>query len=84
MKRYRGLTRAQQDAFEAIATGVESPWMHPKTREALLAKGLIVEAGKKLLMRDRFGAVHIPVYEVPTHEHIAWCQWCSEHFPAGG
>jgi hypothetical protein len=80
---YKGLTRAQQEAFEQIATGNSLPPMRPRTRDVLLKRGMIFEAGKRVLGRDRFGAIEVPAYEVPTPEHIEWCAWCSAQVEAG-
>ena len=76
----KGLTKIQRDTFEAIACGQDMP-NRPKTLSALIKKGVIVEVGKKVVCKDRFGIVETPVYEVPLVLHLAWCQWCSDNIP---
>lgn len=73
----RGLTAVQLRVFEAIATGHDEG--HPgKTLKSLIAKGLIVSPGMRIVGQDRFGLVEVPVYDVPVSLHIEWCMWCSE------
>lgn len=78
MSRYLGLTQKQTDVLGEIATGNALPYAAPATFRKLIEKGLIVRLGDKVLGRDRFGAVAIPQYEMPTPEHMRFCEWCSE------
>jgi len=74
-----GLSKGVVEVFESIA--VSQPHPHrPAAILTLLHAGLIVQIGERVL-RDRFGEVRIPVYEVPLPVHYQWCQWCSENVP---
>lgn len=75
----KGRSQSQIDAFEAIAIN-EHPNCSKKTLDALLKDNLIVVIGNQELGRDAFGAITVPVYEVPIHHHMQWCQWASEQF----
>lgn len=79
MKTFRRLTKAQNRAFEDVATMNVSVHLD-KTLKALERYGLIQQIGEKVICRDRFGIVTTAVYEVPLPIHIEWCKWCSEHY----
>ena len=72
-----GRSKAAVEVFEAIAINQHPP-LRPKVINSLLKAGLIVKVGDTEL-RDRFGVMKIPVYEVPLPVHWQWCQWCSEN-----
>jgi len=73
----KGRTKAQIAAFEAIAIN-EEPRCSQATLGILEKEGLIKKIGSRELGRDAFGAISVPVYEVPMHVHMQWCQWASE------
>lgn len=72
-----GLSRAQREAFEAIAVN-QPPAASQRTLDALLRRGLIVK-GEDQTQRDALGFYKIPTYYVPLPIHRAWCEWCSEN-----
>lgn len=75
-----GMTAAQRAAFESIATQSGGRIAaHPKTIAALIAKGVIARDRDEIVGRDRFGAIAIPNYYVPTPVHMQWCSWCAEN-----
>ena len=81
MKRFDGLTKAQDEAVQLIAFGGDGRTVHPKTLDVLLRRGLIVQTGEEVICRDRFGVVTAPVYQMPLGEHMRYCQWCADNFP---
>jgi hypothetical protein len=68
------LTPRQQDVLSALAIG-QDEGHHPKTLQALAAKGLIESDQETLPGRL---PVIIQRYYVPLFVHIAWAQWGSE------
>jgi hypothetical protein len=73
-----GMTEAQRRDFELIATG-QRPRGTVGTISALKKAGLIVDAGHKLVGKDRFGDIFIPEWAVPIPIHAQWCKWASEN-----
>ena len=73
-----GRTKAQRAVLDAIGCGDCSPYMAPRTRDALLAAGLIIECGEKVVGRDRFGLITIPEYGMPIPVHMQWCYAVSD------
>ncbi len=78
----KGLSEIQISAFESIAVN-QYPCVPFPTINSLLKRGLIVQAGEKIVGRDRFGLVSIPQFEVPIHHHAQWCAWCDENVDEG-
>lgn len=78
-RRFRGLTKAQENALGLISMG-RPPHASPRTIQALKDAGLITES-QRVVGRDRFGAITVPDYEMPTPVHIEWCSWCADNFP---
>lgn len=72
--KHPGRTVAQRRVLDAIGCGNNSPLMSARTREALLNAGLIVLVGRKIVGRDRFGAITLPEYEMPIPVHMQWCE----------
>jgi hypothetical protein len=70
-------SKSTVEVFEAIAINQPPPY-RPRAINVLLNAGLIVKIGDRVL-RDRFGEIKVPVYEVPLPVHYQWCQWCSEN-----
>jgi hypothetical protein len=68
---------AQRTAFNAIAAGT---FIHASERviAALVEKGIIEEYGTRCVGRDALGNIDVPIYGIPTHLHIQWCEWCSK------
>lgn len=73
----KGMTKAQIEAFEKIATGIPLPPVVMKSLKILEAKGLI-ERGPDKELCDGLGRYRIPQYQVPIGLHMQWCKWCSE------
>lgn len=78
--KHPGKTAAQRRALDEIGSGHFSPPMHPKTRDRLLAEGLIRSYGYKVVGRDRFGEIRIEEFEMPIPVHYQWCQVMSAQF----
>lgn len=74
MKTFEGLNAKQTEALGLIAIGQDSGH-HPRTLEALVRRGFIVE--RKETLRGRFPVV-ISRYSVPFDVHYRWCQWCGK------
>lgn len=72
----KGLTEAQQRAFENIAIG-QSPGCKWPTIDALLKAG-VIERGPSETRRDAMGVYEIPSFVVPLPIHMQWCEWCSQ------
>lgn len=72
-----GRTKAQIEAFEAIAVN-EQPKCSQKTLDALEKAELIKRIGNQEVGRDSLGPITVPIYEVPLHAHMQWCQWAAE------
>ena len=68
-------TKVQRAVFEQIATGNNSPLADKRTISRLLREGLIVQITDKILP-GRF-SVSVKQFEVPTHHHMNWCEWCA-------
>lgn len=73
----KGMTKAQRQWFERIATGASGDLAAKKTIAALLARGVVVRAPDRVL-GDWPLAVHVKVYDIPEPIFRQWCQWCSE------
>jgi hypothetical protein len=71
-----GRSLVQRKAFEAIAINQQAN-VSLRTIDALLKAGLIEKCGDRVVGRDRFGIISIPVYAVPLPIHFAWCEWCA-------
>lgn len=73
----KGMTKAQRQWFERIATGTHGSLVPKKTMAVLLERGLVEHIGNQ-----KFGsgplAVLVKEYDVPIPVHVQWCQWCSE------
>ena len=76
MKRFRGLSEHQQEAFGNIAINNDR-MIHPKTAAVLVGKGLIVEYTEQMSFNDGLPPMHVKRYYVPHHVHIEWCEWCD-------
>jgi hypothetical protein len=72
-----GMTNAQRAAFEAVAAGME-PRAASRTIRALLDCGVLT-CKERVVGRDIFGAIRVPVYELPLSVHMQWCEWCAEN-----
>ena len=71
-----GMTKAQREAFERIATNQIPDCTWP-TIDALLKAG-VIERGPDDVRRDAMGVYIIPSFFIPIPIHIQWCAWCSE------
>ena len=76
MKRFRGLTKAQQKGFERIACNLP-PGCTERTLVALLDAGLIERT--EHAQRTALGTFVHYEHRVPIPVHMEWCEWCSEH-----
>lgn len=72
-----GMTTAQKRDFELIAIG-QRPRGGYKTIAPLKERGVIIDAGHRLVGSDRFGDMFIPEWTVPLPVHEQWCRWASE------
>jgi hypothetical protein len=72
----KGLTKAQRDAFEAVAVN-QVPNCKWDTIDALLKAG-VIERGPDDVRCDAMGVYHVPSFFVPLPIHMQWCAWCSE------
>jgi len=73
----KGMTRAQRDAFERIATN-QTPNCMWLTIDALMAAG-VIERGQDEVRHDALGRYVIPSFYVPLNVHRQWCAWCAQH-----
>jgi hypothetical protein len=71
-----GRSEAQIETFELIAIGRPPPFRRA-TITALERDGLIVKAGTVTVGRDCLGPIEVPVWDMPLHHHMAWCEWCA-------
>ncbi len=71
----QGMTKAQIEAFERIATN-QMPGCPWPTIDVLLSAG-VIERGPSERRRDALGVYDIPSFSVPLPVHIRWCEWCS-------
>lgn len=76
--KHPGRTKAQREALDQIGCGNYSPRMAPRTRDAMLAAGLIQQCGERVVGRDGFGVIAIPEYEMTIPTHMAWCEAVAE------
>ncbi|MBW4460530.1 MAG: hypothetical protein KME47_09855 [Nodosilinea sp. WJT8-NPBG4] len=73
---FNSLTQTQIDCLCAIAFGGSQVW--PKqTLNFLVDKGLIEHHP----IRDGVFTTH--TYEMPSHVHIQFCEWCSDTYTEG-
>lgn len=72
----KGMTKAQRDAFEAIAINLQPQCTWP-TIDVLLKAG-VIERGEGEKRRDAMGTYEIPSFFVPLPIHMQWCEWCAE------
>ena len=81
-KRFRGLSARQQDVFEAIATGHDSPPAARSLLDALERKGFIAYETVPMYGPTNAPIDRIPMmvrsYYVPLPIHAEWCEWCSD------
>ncbi len=76
--KHPGTTPTERRVLDAIGCGDSCPPMTARTRDAMLRKGLIHKVGERELGRDRFGAISLPVYEMPIPIHMVWCKAVAE------
>lgn len=74
-KRFRGLTKAQEEAFERIACSME-PQCSPRTLQALMGKELVIRT--ETPEATAVGTFFRYGYEVPIPVHMEWCSWCMD------
>lgn len=72
----KGMTRAQRDAFERIASGQAHNATH-RTLLALRQRG-VVDYESKIVGRDALGTFSVPEWFVPLPVHAQWCEWCTQ------
>jgi hypothetical protein len=74
-------TKAQRRILDEIGCGNYSVAISPRTREAMLAKGLIEPCGKRVIYQDRFGTVTVPEFQMPIAVHMQWCShWAEQDY----
>lgn len=74
LKRFAGLTPAQQRTFEQIATNQDGGH-HPATLKALMRLGMIDYRNEE--KRDELGEYQITHFFIPAAWHLRWCEWCA-------
>lgn len=74
MKRFRGLTEAQERVLGLIAMGMDG-LHHRGTTRALEKRGLIVSRIEETA--TRIGLVRVRRWSVPLPIHMEWCEWCA-------
>ncbi len=72
-----GMTKAETDAFEAIAINL-APSCSKKTLTSLLERGLIMKQEKRVSFRDGLPPSVVDEYYVPIPIHIQWCEWADQ------
>lgn len=77
MTKHPGKTAAQRRVLDEIGCGNYSPIMSNKTRDAMLAAGLIVELSPRFVGDGPF-AVRIRQFEMPISVHMDWCTSVSD------
>lgn len=78
----KGLTKAQREAFERVATN-QHPGCAWPTIDVLLKAG-VIERGPDDMRRDALGVYAIPRFHVPIPVHHQWCAWCAENHNEAG
>jgi hypothetical protein len=74
-----GMTRAEINAFEAIAINLK-PDCAKKTLERLLERGVIKKHEKTVFFRDGLPPQIETDFYVPLPIHYQWCEWASEKY----
>lgn len=75
----KGMTRAETNAFEAIAVN-QVPRCSKATLQKLLDRGLIVRQDRLTHFSDGLPPMRTDEYFVPLPIHYQWCSWASEQF----
>jgi len=69
---------AHRRILDEIGCGNYSTYISPRTRDAMLSKGLIEQCGERVICQDRFGTVTVPEYQMPIPVHYQWCSYWAE------
>ena len=77
MTTHPGRTPAQRRALDLIGSGNHSPIMAPQTQDALLADGLIVSCGRRVI-GSGWSAVRVEEFTMPLSVHMQWCAYWAE------
>ena len=76
-----GMTRAEVNAFEAIAIN-QKPRCSKKTLDRLLERGLIEKLEEKRSFRDGLPPAIMTDFYVPLPIHYQWCVWAAGRYGA--
>lgn len=74
-----GMTRAETQAFEAIAINLK-PHCSRRTLALLLERGVIMKEKKRVAFPDGLPPAVVDEYQVPLPIHIRWCEWASHRY----
>ncbi len=72
MKRFRNLTKAQEQVFEQIAINNDGGH-NQRTLISLVKKGFIEPYQEEMI------GCTITRYMVPLPTHMEWCKWCDNN-----
>ncbi len=75
--KHPGKSAAQRRALDQIGCGNYSPIMAPKTRDAMLRDGLIVELPEAEVSFVGSLRMKVRQFEMPIPVHIRWCEAMS-------
>lgn len=75
-----GKSPAQKKALDAIGCGNFSPSMSIATRDKLVADGLIIPAGVRVIKVNGPFPVRVMEYAMPTAVHMQWCKAMADEF----
>jgi hypothetical protein len=74
-----GLSRAERNAFEAIAINLK-PKCSARTIQRLLERGLIAKQEKSVHFSDGLPPLVVDDFYVPLPVHLQWCEWGAERY----
>ncbi|EKS34508.1 hypothetical protein [Afipia broomeae] len=74
-----GMTRAEVNAFEAIAVNQKTR-CSKRTLDRLLARGLIEKLEENISFRDGLPPAITTDFYVPFPIHYQWCEWAAGRY----
>ena len=77
------LTPKQRDVLGQIFMNQDSGH-HPKTLAVLMKKGLIEETAQEMPFIGRLKMTVKRYHPASMAVHMAWCDWCSDHYDEDG
>lgn len=76
--RHPGRSAAERRILDEVGCGQNTPRAYQKTLDRMVAAGLLTFLGHETIGRDALGAIRLPVYEMPAHVHIRWCEFHAQ------